>query len=100
VYVFRMTLSNQEIDTYHTRMGLSTLRNYQGDFTEGRALLNSHRSGGWIGQAELPIGRTFSADLSGQPLADSAPYDATGGASLAVYSYIQRGLKADRHWHQ
>jgi hypothetical protein len=92
IYVFRMTISNQAIDSYSTRMAHSTLNNYAQDFAVGRALMNSHRAGGF-GGSELPIGRTFAADLSGQSLAEDAPYEATGGSSVGVYPYIQRGLK-------
>lgn len=92
IYVFRMVLSNQQIDSYTTRMSRTTLQNYEADFTAGRALMNSHRTSSWNG-AELPIGRTFAAELGGAFLADNAPYEAQGGASLAVYSYIQRGLR-------
>jgi hypothetical protein len=93
IYVFRMVLSGQAIDSYQTRMSMSTLNNYAADFAQGRALMNSHRTGGWDGSAELPIGRTFAADLNGDFLPEDAPYEAAGGATLGVYNYIQRGLK-------
>lgn len=37
----------------------STLRNICQDADAGFAFMNSHRTGGWSGDAELPFGRTF-----------------------------------------
>jgi len=94
IYVFRMQLSNQNIDSYGTRMGLSSLQNYAADFTQGRSLMNSHRGGGgFLSQSELPVGRTFAARVVGNPLPEDADSTAQGGAALQVYSYIQRGLQ-------
>jgi hypothetical protein len=93
VYIFPMELSNQNVDSYGTRMSDSTLRNYQDDFSVGRALMNSHRTGGFLGGSELPIGRTFYAELSGLALPMSARYEDVGGQRLTVYAYIQRGIQ-------
>jgi len=97
VYLFRMQLSSQNLDSYNTRMSASTLKNYQGDFSEGRPLMNSHRTDGAgflsSGNAELPIGRFVLGKLSGTPLNEAtATYATTGGQALRVYGYIQRGL--------
>jgi hypothetical protein len=93
IYVFPMTLSNQRVDSHRTRMHVTTLKNYERDFTAGRALMNSHRTGGWVGSAELPIGRTFAATVQGESLPDTARYETPGGMSLEVWAYIQRDLK-------
>lgn len=93
IFVFRMSLSNQAIDSYQTRMSESTLRNYNADFAQGRALMNSHRTGAFLEAPELPLGRTFATELSGTFLPKNAGYEARSDANLAVYSYIQRGLK-------
>jgi len=90
-YVFEGRLSGQRVDTYQTRMAESTMRNYLTDFNEGRALMNSHRTGGFM-DAELPMGRIFAAQIDGQFMATSAPYDAVDGASLTTWAYLQRGL--------
>lgn len=91
VYIFGMTLSGQALETYLTRMGRSTLNNFARDFADGRPLMNSHRTGRF--NAELPIGRIFASRLTGDFLPDNASFEASGGATLDVYSYIQRGLR-------
>ncbi len=92
VYVFGMTLSGQALDAYLTRMARSTLLNYERDFREGRALMNSHRTGRFNG--ELPVGRTFATAIRGEFLPDNTTFEWSGpGASLDVTAYIQRGLR-------
>lgn len=92
VFIFRGVLSSQALDSYMTRMGISSLQNFAADFTEGRALMNSHRAGGFASEAELPIGRIFAANVVGSPLPNDAPANAGPGASLMIHAYIQRGL--------
>lgn len=93
LYVFRVVPSTQSLDMYLTRMARTSLENYAADFSDGRALMNSHRTGGWDGSAELPIGRFFASDLTGDFLPEDAGFDAKGGAMLGAYAYIQRGLQ-------
>lgn len=58
VYVFRMEISNDLPDSYWTRMDPeTTLRNYVDDFRDGRAIQSNHKT------TELPLGRSFDADL-------------------------------------
>lgn len=92
LYVFRLVLSTQALDSYLSRMSRSTLTNFAADFSAGRSLMNSHRTGGFDG-TELPIGRTFATDITGEFLPEDAGFDMQGGASLGVYAYIQRGLQ-------
>lgn len=40
-------------------LGESTLKNLAEDAQRGFAFMNSHRTGGWLSSAELPMGRTF-----------------------------------------
>lgn len=43
-FFFPAEISNQNLDSYKTKMAESSLRNYAADATEGVAFLNSHRS--------------------------------------------------------
>jgi hypothetical protein len=52
-YINTAWASTNLIDSYHTRMRDSSLRNYADDATKGISLQNSHR------ENELPFGRTF-----------------------------------------
>ena len=90
VAVFRALASSQAVDSYHTRMAESTLRNFAAEAERGVPILNNHRTGS---RAELPVGRVFMATLSGLPLPANAAYEATGGLSLTVDFYVQRGLR-------
>ena len=58
-YVWAAQASNDREDAYATRMHRSTLDNFATDATAGVAFMNSHRTGGFIGSAELPLGRTI-----------------------------------------
>jgi hypothetical protein len=76
--------SNTQEDAYATVMDRTTLDNFAVDAEAGVAFMNSHRTGGFIGSAELPLGRTFDAKVIG---ASSA-----GPTRLDVTSYTLRGL--------
>lgn len=83
-FVWQAVASNDREDAYSTRMHRSTLENFAADATDGVAFMNSHRTGGFIGSAELPLGRTFEGRLVG---ASSA-----GPLRVEVTSYTLRGL--------
>lgn len=50
VFTFSAEISNNMLDTYYTKMSLSSLKNYADDANKGVALMNSHR------RNELPMG--------------------------------------------
>jgi len=93
LFIFPGVLSTQAIDSYGTRMGASSLRNYLVDVQAGIGLMNSHRTGGW-NDAELPVGRIFSGALEGQALATGqVPFDDQMGQALAIWAYMVRGIQ-------
>lgn len=57
LYFFPGIISNQIIDSYATKMALSSLRNYAADASSGVGMQNSHRS------REMSIGRLFNGVL-------------------------------------
>lgn len=95
VYLFPGTPSNQAIDHYGTRMAESSLRNYLKNVRAGVALMNSHRTGGlFAGSAELPIGRLFEGELSGEILqVGKAGFGDQVGQELAAWHYMIRGVR-------
>lgn len=86
LYVFKGEVSNQVVDSHRTRMTETSLDNFRKDFIEGRPLLANHNDN------ELPMGRSFYAELEGTPLSRSADYNDKGGQKLYVYFYMQRGM--------
>jgi hypothetical protein len=68
VYVFDAAPSNNQLDAYYTRMAPSTLKNFARDAKAGVPIMNSHRTGGWFSELELPVGRSFrgSVDKHGE----------------------------------
>jgi hypothetical protein len=67
IYRFDCVPSTQKIDSYYTRMDVSSLLNYAEEARMGTPVLNSHRSGGWGKTAELPIGRSFNGSVESDP---------------------------------
>lgn len=85
LFVFRMEISSDLVDSYWTRMDpATTLRNYVSDFRSGRAIQSNHKTN------ELPLGRSFDADLEerGQ---DGNPDDPKRTAAV-LRAYIPRGV--------
>ena len=76
-------MSNQNIDSYFTRMHETSLRNYLQDALAGIPLMNSHRVGGWLTDAELPLGNSYSALLE----------QSQDNLRLVVRFYMLRGLE-------
>lgn len=62
VFVFDCLPSNNQLDSYSTRMAKSSLRNYAKDAKAGVALMNSHATSRFGGM-ELPIGRSYRGEL-------------------------------------
>jgi hypothetical protein len=83
-FVWQAIASNDREDAYGTRMHRSTLDNFAADATAGVAFMNSHRTGGFIGQAELPMGRTYDARVVGASAANPLRVEIT--------SYTLRGI--------
>ncbi|MGE3267171.1 MAG: hypothetical protein AB7P40_00390 [Chloroflexota bacterium] len=83
-FVWQAVGSNDREDAYSTRMHRSTLENFATDATAGVAFMNSHRTGGFIGSAELPLGRTFEGRVVGA--------SSSGPLRVEVTSYTLRGL--------
>lgn len=83
-YVWAAQASNDREDSYATRMHRSTLENFAADATDGVAFMNSHRTGGFIGSAELPLGRTFEGRVVGA--------SANGPLRTEITSFTLRGL--------
>jgi hypothetical protein len=67
VYRFDCIPSTQMVDSYYTRMDTTSLVNYADEAKSGIPVLNSHRSGGRSGIAELPIGRSFNGLVENDP---------------------------------
>ncbi len=83
-YVWAAQASNDREDAYGTRMHRSTLDNFAADAANGVAFMNSHRTGGYVGQAELPMGRTIEGKVVGASAANPLRVDIT--------AYTLRGL--------
>lgn len=64
VYTFPCVPSTDALDSYFTRMALSSLQNYARDAGIGVAVMNSHRTSPWTGMGvELPVGRSYYGEL-------------------------------------
>lgn len=85
VFVFRMEISNDLLDSMSTRMDPeTTLRNYRDDFREGRSIQNSHKV------EELPLARSFDAALERRGRAVD-PQDPERTAVM-IKVYVPRGI--------
>lgn len=84
LFVWSATVSNSNLDSYYTRMHESSLRNFVEDAKAGLSFMNSHRTGGWTGQAELPLGHSFDARYVGP--------SGAGPARVEESFYAIRGL--------
>lgn len=94
VYLFPSILSTQAVDAYGTRMAPSTLVRFAQDVANGIPLMNSHRTGGFLSDAELPLGRKFDAAVEGDPIkVGEAAFDDQRGASVMTWNYMLRGVQ-------
>lgn len=84
LFVWQATVSNSNLDSYYTRMHESSLRNFVEDALAGLSFMNSHRTGGSLKQAELPMGHSFDAKYVGP--------SANGPARVDESFYTLRGL--------
>lgn len=75
VFVFPALASNRNLDSYHSIMDDSSLKNYAKDYADGRAFMNGHRTN------ERPTGRTFDASFNKN----------TG--EVEVWTYVLRGIQ-------
>jgi hypothetical protein len=97
-FLFSLIPSTQALDSYGTRMAQASMMAYRANATEGVPLMNSHRTGGWFSDSELPLGYSFDGMLEGQAV-DETPLlqrqvkpeqvnlDDTG-LSLRAWSYV------------
>lgn len=92
-YVWQAQASNDREDAYATRMHRSTLENFAADASAGVAFMNSHRTGGFIGLAELPMGRTIEGKVVGASAANPLRVDIT---SYTLRGLDLNGLSTDR----
>jgi hypothetical protein len=67
IYRFDCVPSTQNVDSYYTRMDVSSLINYAQEAKAGVPIQNSHRTGGYGKTAELPIGRSFNGSVENDP---------------------------------
>jgi hypothetical protein len=58
-------VSNNQLDAYHTTMDKSSLRNYAEDASAGVAFMNSHRTGTFVTDPELPLGHSLRGRFFG-----------------------------------
>jgi len=72
VYTMTLVPSTQALDSYGTRMPAEAIKGYYLDALDGVPLMNSHRTGGWFSDIELPLGMTFAAEVFGNPV-DEVP---------------------------
>ena len=94
VYLFPGVLSTQAVDYYGTRMSPRSMRNYKADVKAGIALMNMHRTGGFLESGEQPVGRIFEASLEGDALKPGeAGFDEQVGLELQVWNYMIRGIQ-------
>ena len=78
-------LSNDQVDSYFTRMAPSTLKRYRSDVRAGIPLMNSHNTR--PPNAELPLGRSYWGDLETDEEIQR----------LVVQFYMLRGLELNGH---
>lgn len=78
-------MSNQNLDSYFTRMAESSLRRYEVDGKAGVPLMNSHRR--LMPSPELPLGQSYEAELE------------TNGSQIRLVEmfYMLRGLELNGH---
>ena len=67
LYAFDAAPSTQRVDSYFTRMDITSLQNYARAAALGVPFMNSHRTGGWSSSAELPLGRSFWGGVESDP---------------------------------
>ena len=84
IYCLDCSPSTQRVDSHLTRMDITSVRNYMADANNGTPVMNSHRTGGWSGYAELPVGKSHFAVLDGDP-------QLPGGMRFLSSFYLRRG---------
>ena len=70
VFVFGLRPSTQALDAYGTRMSADAIWRYAEDAIAGTPLMNSHRTGGFVTEAELPLGYSFHAKVEGKKVSE------------------------------
>ncbi len=84
-------MSNQNLDSYFTRMAESSLRRYEADGKSGVPLMNSHRR--LMPSPELPLGQSYDARLEKD--GDPSQAGANGNLRLVEMFYMLRGLEVN-----
>ncbi len=62
-FLWHAEISNTRLDSHFTRMAKSTLTNFAAGLEDGVSFMNSHRTGGFITSAELPLGASLRGKL-------------------------------------
>jgi hypothetical protein len=83
IYCFNTAPSTQRIDSHYTRMDVSSLQNYALEAVAGAPVMNSHKTGGWLSDAQLPIGRSFWGGVENAPNGN--------GKRFVSAAYMRRG---------
>src|SRR5260221_795028 len=78
IYTFSAEISNGLLDSYFTKMGKSSLKNYATGADEGVAFMNSHRHG------ELPMGYSMAGEFE-----EGDPNDNSTGRVIADFYTIK-----------
>jgi hypothetical protein len=91
LFAFDCVPSTDAIDSYWTRQAPSSMANYARDAMLGVALMNSHRTSPWMGEIELPIGRSYYGEVQ-------APAEGTLDAltRLFVKAYMLRNYQPNQ----
>jgi hypothetical protein len=88
VYIHYLTAANSNlIADRHAFLDTSTLKNIAKDGMAGIAFMNSHRTGGYSMDSELPFGRTFGGKFEQYLLPDGTIHETT-----SVGAYLLRGI--------
>lgn len=87
LYAFGCVPSNQNVDSYFTYMDVSSLHNYAVEADLGSPFMNSHRTGGWSSDAELPLGRSYKGMVEDDP-------KRAGQKIFSSYVYMVRNNRA------
>lgn len=82
-FLFRVNASNQQVDSYFTKMNESSLQNYAEDANSGVQFQVNHNTGGFFSSGEVGFGRSIKGRVTGNK---------SSGRIFVADFYTQRGL--------